>query len=199
MFNHTLKGYFSLNELKSFNFRRIGKNVLIDKNVLIPNPSNIEIGNNVRIDTNCILSSGKHGKIIIKNNIHIAPFNLIYCSDTYKVILENHTGLSAGCKLYGKTDNYDGNYLIGPTHYDEDVKLIEGDIILNKFSVLGCNTVLLPGSIIPEGTILGSNSLHTGKKQLKEWSIYAGSPAIYIKDRKRKCESLSKKYNIYEW
>jgi acetyltransferase-like isoleucine patch superfamily enzyme len=196
MIKNMFKGYLDLHELKSLNFKKIGENVLIDRNVIIPNPSNIEIGNNVRIDTNCILSSGKSGKIIINNNVHIAPFNLIYCSDYHKVLFDNHTGLSAGCKLYGKSDNYDGNKLMNPMHDNEDIELINGDIILNKFSSLGCNSVLLPGSIIPIGTVIGANSLHTGKKQLKEWSIYAGTPANFIKLRHKGCELLSKKYNI---
>jgi acetyltransferase-like isoleucine patch superfamily enzyme len=76
--------YLSLSQLKRLNFKKIGENVLIDKNVIIPFPNNIEIGNDVRIDTMCILSSGRKGNIIIKNNIHIAPFNLIYCADNYK-------------------------------------------------------------------------------------------------------------------
>uniref|UniRef100_A0A6C0JIX7 Acetyltransferase n=1 Tax=viral metagenome TaxID=1070528 RepID=A0A6C0JIX7_9ZZZZ len=189
-------GYLNINELNNLNFKKIGKNVFIDKNVIIPNPSNIEIGNNVRIDTNCILSSGKSGKIIIKNNIHIAPFNLIYCADNYKVIFENHTGLSAGCKLYGKTANYDGNNLMNPTHNSEDIEYINGDIILNKFSSIGCDTVLLPGSIIPIGTVLGAKSLYTAKDKLNEWSIYAGSPIKFIKIRNNNCELLSIKYNI---
>ena len=69
--------YLSLSQLSKLNFKKIGKNVLIDKNVLIPFPQNIEIGNDVRIDTMCILSSGNKGNIIIKNNVHIAPLNLI--------------------------------------------------------------------------------------------------------------------------
>jgi acetyltransferase-like isoleucine patch superfamily enzyme len=197
MIKNILNGRFlTTNELNSLNFKKIGQNVLIDSNVIIPNPSNIEIGNNVRIDTNCILSASKSGQIIINNNVHIAPFNLIYSSDNHKILFDNHTGLSAGCKLYGKSANYDGNNLMNPMHDNEDIQLINGDIILNKFSSIGCNTVLFPGSIIPIGTVLGANSLYTGKKQLKEWSVYAGSPVNFINVRSKRCELLSKKYNI---
>jgi galactoside O-acetyltransferase len=149
------------------NLKKIGKNVLIDKNVIIPFPNTIEIGNDVRIDTMCILSSGKNGNIIIKNNVHIAPFNLIYCGDNHKIFLGNHIGLSAGCKLYGKNDTYDGSYLMGPTHKVEDTKIISGDIIINNFASIGADSILLPGSIIPKGTILGAKSLYTGKYSLR--------------------------------
>jgi galactoside O-acetyltransferase len=186
--------YLSLSQLSRLNFKKIGKNVLIDKNVIIPNPTNIEIGNNVRIDTMCILSSGKSGRIIIKNNVHISPFNLVYCADNYKVVFENHSASSAGCKLYGKTNYYDGSYLINPTHKPEDAPTIDGDIILNKFATLGADSILFPGSIIPIGTVLGAKSLYTGKHSLDEWSVYAGIPVKFIKKRSRHCELLSAKY-----
>jgi acetyltransferase-like isoleucine patch superfamily enzyme len=186
--------YLSLSQLSRLNFKKIGKNVLIDKNVIIPNPTNIEIGNNVRIDTMCILSSGKNGSIIIKNNVHIAPFNLLYCAENYKVVFENHSGLSAGCKLYGKTNYYDGNYLINPTHTPEDAPTIGGDIILNKFAQIGADSILFPGSIIPIGTVLGAKSLYTAKYSLDEWSVYAGIPVKLIKSRSKRCQLLSAKY-----
>ena len=186
--------YLSLQQLSRLNFKKIGKNVLIDKNVIIPFPNTIEIGNDVRIDTMCILSSGKNGNIIIKNNVHIAPFNLIYCGDNKKIILGNHIGLSAGCKLYGKNDTYDGTYLMGPTHKVEDTKIISGDIIINNFASIGADSILFPGSIIPVGTVLGAKSLYIAKQSLNEWSIYAGIPIKFIKKRSNNCELLSVKY-----
>lgn len=197
--NRLLKSNFlSHKELLSLNFKKIGKNILIDKNVIIPRTENIELGNNVRIDTGCIISVPKNGKIIIKNNVHIAPYNLIYCGNNYKIQFDNHSGLAAGCKLFGRTENYDGKFLMNPTHNIEDVKLIEGNIILEKFATLGCDSILFPNSIIPIGTILGSKSLFTGKKELDTWSIYAGNPLKFFRNRDKNSEILSNKYNIYE-
>ena len=187
--------YLSSSQLSKLNFKKIGKNVLIDKNVIIPFPHNIEIGNDVRIDSMCVLSSGIKGNIIIKNNVHIAPLNLIYCANNYKIIFDNHSGLSAGCKLYGKSGNYDGNSLLNPTHKEEDTEIISGDIILNKFATIGTDSILFPGSIIPIGTVLGAKSLYTAKKSLDEWSIYAGVPIKFIKKRSQNCELLSVKYD----
>ena len=194
--NKIFKGKYlsSYDLIKNYNFKNIGKNVFIDENVIIPHPNNVEIGNNVRIDSNCILSSGDKGNIIIKNNVHIAPFNLIYCANNYKIILEDHSGLAAGCKLYGKTSNYDGNYLTNPLYNKEDIELICGDIILNKFCTSGCDTLLFPGSIIPIGTVLGSKSLYTGRNKLKEWSIYAGIPLKFFRERNKICQILANKY-----
>ena len=41
----------------------------------------------------------------------------------------------------------------------------------------------------------GSKSLYTGKKPLKDWAVYAGSPVKLIKYRNKNCKELSKKYN----
>jgi galactoside O-acetyltransferase len=186
--------YLSSRQLSRLNFKKIGKNVLIDSNVIIPFPQNVEIGNDVRIDTMCILSTGQKGNIIIKNNVHISPFNLLYCADNHRIVYENHSASSAGCKLYGKTNHYDGSFLINPTHRPEDAPVIGGDIILNKFVTLGAETILFPGSIIPVGTVLGAKSLYLGKHPLDEWSVYAGAPIRFIKKRSNRCEKLSKRY-----
>lgn len=186
--------FLSTKELLLLNFRKLGKNVLIDKNVFIPHTSNIEIGNNVRIDMGTIISVPKNGEVIIKNNVHIAPYNLIYCGNNFKILFENHSGLAASCKLYGRTENYDGSFLLNPTHNHEDVKLTEGDIILETFSTLGCDSVLFPGSTIPIGTILGAKSLYTGNKKLDDWSIYAGNPLRFFRNRDKNSLELSKKY-----
>jgi acetyltransferase-like isoleucine patch superfamily enzyme len=186
--------FLSRKELMSLNFKKIGENVLIDKNVFIPNTNNIEIGNNVRIDMGSIISVPKNGEIIIKNNVHIAPYNLIYCGNNFKILFNNHSGLAHGCKLFGRTENYDGSFLMNPTHNSEDVKLIEGDIILEKFATLGCDSILFPGSVIPVGTILGSKSLYTAKYKLHDWSMYAGIPLKFIKTRNKESELLSNKY-----
>jgi acetyltransferase-like isoleucine patch superfamily enzyme len=186
--------FLSQKELLSLNFRKLGKDVLIDENVFIPNTNNIEIGNNVRIDMGSIISVPKNGEIIIKNNVHIAPYNLIYCGNNFKILFDNHSGLAAGCKLFGRTENYDGSFLMNPTHNSEDVMLIEGNIILEKFATLGCDCVLFPGSTIPIGSVLGSKSLYTGKKKLDEWSIYAGNPLKFFKTRDKHSEILSNKY-----
>ena len=109
-------------------------------------------------------------------------------------MFDNHSGLSAGCKLYGKSGNYDGNSLLNPTHKEEDTIITGGDIILNKFTSLGADSILLPGSIIPIGTVLGAKSLYNAKYSLSEWSIYAGIPVRFISKRSNACELLSKKY-----
>ncbi len=57
-------------ELKKINFKKIGKNVLISKNVLIVGAENISIGSNVRIDAFTSLIAPKK-KLKIGSYVHI--------------------------------------------------------------------------------------------------------------------------------
>jgi acetyltransferase-like isoleucine patch superfamily enzyme len=185
--------YLSKSELFSIGFKKLGNNVLIDRSVIIPHPHNISIGNNVRIDAYSIITSLK-GKIDISDYVHIAPYNLIHCGTNKTILFDKHTFSAAGSKLYGKTDEYLGNFLINPTHNDEHVKQISGDIIFQKYSGLGASSTIFPNSIIPEGTVFGANSLFTGNKELKPWSIYVGNPLKFYKERNKNCLEMSKNY-----
>ncbi|GAB58344.1 hypothetical protein RNAN_1316 [Rheinheimera nanhaiensis E407-8] len=49
--------------------------------------------------------------------------------------------------------------------------------------IIGCGTVILPGAHLYEGVALGALSLAKG--EYPEWSIYAGNPAKFIKERKK--------------
>ena len=53
-------------------------------------------------------------------------------------------------------------------------------------------TVILPNLIIGEGTAVGALSLV--KKNLEEWSIYAGNPIKKIKDRSKKLLELEEQF-----
>ena len=65
--------YLSQQELKSMNFKSIGKNVKISNKASIYNNNKIEIGDNSRIDDFCVVS----GKTKIGRNVHIAPHCLV--------------------------------------------------------------------------------------------------------------------------
>ncbi len=167
--------FLSRSELNELGFKKLGKNVLISRNANFYNSAAIEIGNNVRIDDFCILS----GNIKIGSYVHIAPFCGLYGGGGIE--LNDFSGLSSRVSLYSVTDNYLGEALTGPCIPD-DYRIVEtGKIVLEKHALVGASSVILPNTILSEGTTLGALSL--GKGNLKAWSIYAGSPAKLIKER----------------
>lgn len=167
-------------ELKKIGFKSLGRNVKISDKASIYAPQNISIGDNVRIDDFCVLSAFG-GYINLRNHIHIA----IFCNLTGKggIEMQDYSGLSSRVSLYSSSDDYSGDYLIGPVMEANCLKITEGPIILEKFVTIGTNSSVLPNVTLKEGSVLGSFSLLT--KDTEEWTINAGVTAKKIKSRKR--------------
>jgi acetyltransferase-like isoleucine patch superfamily enzyme len=171
--------FYTKDELLQIGFKSIGDNIMISNKVSIYGAEHIEIGSNVRIDDYCILSASKAGRIIIGNYIHIACYaQLIGAGD---IILEDHSQVSGKVSIYSSSDDFSGDYLVGPTVPSEYTNVKSATVHLKKYVVLGCNVVVLPGVTIGEGTAVGALSLVS--KDLEPYKIYAGSPIRIIKDR----------------
>lgn len=179
--------YYSKEELNNLGLKSFGNNVKISKLAKLINPKNISIKNNVRIDDYCFLSASS-GVIEINNYVHLSR-NCNLISGT-KIIINDFCGISNNCSLFGKSDIYDGSCLTNPTVPDKFSNLIIGDIILEKHSIIGSTSVVLPNTILSEGTAIGTLSKVQGK--LDEWTIYAGSPLIKIRKRQKKCLEYEK-------
>jgi galactoside O-acetyltransferase len=177
-----MKSFYSNEELKNIGFKTIGGNVKLSRKVSIYNANNISIGSNVRIDDFCLLS----GNITIKNNIHISAFSALYGGG--EIIMEDYSGISPRCTLLSATDDFSGNFMIGPQNDIELTNVFKGTIKLNKFSQLGANTTVLGDVEIGEGAITGVMTFV--KEDLSEWGIYAGIPSKFIKNRSKKLLKL---------
>jgi acetyltransferase-like isoleucine patch superfamily enzyme len=158
-----------------------GTKVFISNDVIFHNIHNIIIGNNVRIDSQCILIAGKNTKIIIGNNVHISAGCYFY-GNSGNITLEDYTCTSARCILYTSNDDYTDGYATNSV-VDESIKKVTiGDIYIKKHSVIGCNTVILPNILLEYATSVGSHSLL--KINTDPFDVVAGSPAKFIKKRK---------------
>jgi acetyltransferase-like isoleucine patch superfamily enzyme len=52
-------------------------------------------------------------------------------------------------------------------------------VIMEEFSNIGTNAIVLPGSILRKGVLLAAGSLLMGDTE--EWGVYKGNPAKLIK------------------
>jgi galactoside O-acetyltransferase len=170
--------FYSREELENIGFKSIGENVLISNKSSIYGAKNIEIGSNVRIDDFCIISAGEKG-IKIGNYIHIACYAHLIGSG--RIIVEDHAQISGKVSIYSSSDDFSGDYLVGPTVPKEFTNVKNLTVHLKKYVILGCNTVVLPGVTIEEGTAVGALSLVS--KNLPEYGIYGGNPLRQIKNR----------------
>lgn len=172
--------FYNREQLEKIGFKSLGENVLLSDKCSIYGANKIEIGSNVRIDDFSILSSGEGG-IRIGNYIHIACYAHLIGSG--RIVVDDHAQISGKVSIYSSSDDFSGDYLVGPTVPKEFTNVKNKLVHIQKYVILGCNTVVLPGVTIGEGTAIGALSLVT--KSLPEYSIYAGNPIRFIKERTR--------------
>lgn len=177
-----ITSFLSISELSKVGFKSYGKDVLISRFARFYGVELMEIGNNVRIDDFCIFS----GSVKLGNNIHISAFCALYASAGIELM--DYSGLSPRCTLFSTSDDFGGDYLIGPVYPKSKTNVTSEKITLEKFTQLGANCVVMPGVIIREGAIAGAMSLIN--KRLDPWTINAGVPAKCIKQRGKGLISL---------
>jgi len=178
-------------DLEKMGFKYLGKNVLISEKASFHNCGKIEIGDNTRIDDFCVLSAGAGG-IVIGRYIHVAAYTSFIGAG--KITLEDFSNLSSRVAIYSSNDDYSGQHMTNPMVSKKFTNVQHDDVLIAKHVIVGCGAVILPGVRLEQGVAIGALSLVN--KDCKEFGIYAGTPAKYIKERSRKLlefEALFKK------
>jgi galactoside O-acetyltransferase len=95
--------------------------------------------------------------------------------------------IAPGCRLISASNDFSADGLVGPTIPPEFVSpSVVADIHIGNHVLLGTNTVVLPGTKIPEGVSTGALTLLSSKMQLEPWTLYAGVPAKPVRKREGK-------------
>ena len=177
-------------ELSKLGFKSIGSNVKVSDKASIYDHSEIEIGDNSRIDDFCVIS----GKLRIGKNVHIAVFCNVAGGDL-GIDFEDFSGLAYGVHVFTQSDDYSGETLTNPTIPDFFKKELKQSVVIGKHSIIGTNSIILPGVKLAVGTSIGAMSMVT--KSTEEWGVYFGSPAKRIKERKKDLLKLEVEYYQY--
>ena len=181
--------FYTDDELKKFNFKKIGKNVKIARNCVINNFENISIGNNVRIDSFTVILTRKKD-LIIENNIHIGSH--VFLGAHMGLRMKSFSGLGQGVKIFTVNDDYSGESLTNPTVTEKYKKEKKGEVIIGKHVNIGVNSIVLPSVKIGDGASIGSFTLVN--KNLIGWYIYFGIPCKPILKRSKTLIKLEKKF-----
>jgi acetyltransferase-like isoleucine patch superfamily enzyme len=185
-------GYYNERELAGFGFKSIGTNVQIAKNCTIIGMPNISIGSNVRIDGNTTISAHGTGWLEIGSYIHIGGYCFLSAGEG--IALKDFSGLSQGVRIYSRSDDYSGMYLVNPSVVPEKFTHITGGTVtLNKHVIIGSGSIILPKVTIGEGSAVGALSLVT--MSLTPWGVFFGCPVKRIKDRSRQLLELEAQLN----
>ncbi|AGB83619.1 putative acyl transferase [Serratia rubidaea] len=181
-------GYYHEDELRECGFKSVGKNVLVAKNCTIVGVGNISLGDSVRIDGFSTIIAAGDGFLDIGSYVHIGGYAAIFAGAG--VIMRDFSGISQSVKLYSKSDDYSGRFMTNPTVPAELTGVVSGTIVLERHVIVGAQSIVMPGITLAEGTSVGANSLVM--KNTEEWTMYFGSPAKRIKNRKRNPLELEK-------
>lgn len=113
-----------------------------------------------------------------------APWNLI-CAD--------HVAIGPGAEVYNPCTIELGSHVIlsqnsflcGATHDDNDpaFPLLAYRMQLGAYAWVCARAAVAPGVNLGEGSVLGLQSVAT--RDLEPWTVYAGSPAVKIRERRR--------------
>lgn len=142
-------------------------------------PELVEVGNNVRIADFCRISSA----CVIGSDCEIAPGTYIAGGDgKYTFEMGDCSSLAAGVKVWLSSNDY-VNELV--THSIPEVKEIQGNVRLGKYTGVGTNSVIMPGNDIPEGVSIGALSFVPSNYKFEPWTVYAGRPIRPIKKRNK--------------
>jgi len=125
---------------------------------------------------------------------HISPYVTIIGGKTGEFISKGFNNIMAGARIICGSDRFDGSGLFGamiPKEY-KGKQIIE-PVVMEMFSNIGTNAIVLPGSILREGVLLTAGSLLMGDTE--EWGVYKGNPAVLIK--KIDPTIIKQKYNEF--
>ena len=144
---------------------KIGNNCNISSTARWYNDHMIVIGDNVRIDDFCILSGGSG--IRIGNNTHISSKASLFGGSG--IIIEDDVHISTNVQLFSESNDF------------SDTSYQKGMIHIGRYAIIGSGSIVMPGVTVGAGASIGAMSFV--KHDCEPWSIYAGIPAIRIKER----------------
>jgi len=119
-------------------------------------------------------------KCKIGDYTHISPYVTIIGGKHGYFECVGFNNIMAGARIICGSDRFDDSGLFGALIPKEfKGKQIIEPVIMEEFSNIGTNAIVLPGSILRKGVLLTAGSLLMGDTE--EWGVYKGNPAILVK------------------
>ena len=157
-----------------------GNNVVIGHNVVFTNPKNVFLGDNVRIDPFCLITTA----LEVGSYAQICSHAVLGGGNQHKITLGKWNFIGYGSKLFCASEDYSGEF--GPVNeYWGNNKIFRGDITFKDYSGIASDVMVLPRVTFPEGCTIGAKSFVYSKSELKEWSVYLGNPLTFHKERNK--------------
>lgn len=154
----------------------VGNDVFINDHVEITRKNLVSIGNHVAIDFGFFCTTS----LTIGDYVHISPHVSCIGGKDGVFVVEGFNNIMAGARIICGSDRFDDSGLFGAMIPEEfkGTQIIK-PVVMEKFSNIGTNAIVLPGSTLREGVLLTAGSLLIG--DTKPWGVYKGNPAILVK------------------
>ncbi len=138
---------------------------------------NITFGHDVLIDDFVLIMARK--PMTVGSHVHIGCFAAITGGE--EVSIGDFCAVSQGVRLLTATDDFTDWGMGNSTVPEEFRNVRRAPITLERFSIIGANSVVLPGVTIGEGASVGACSVVT--RDLEPWGVYLGNRRVRDRDR----------------
>lgn len=158
---------------------------IVSRQTRIRHRTNFFIKDYSIVDDFCYFST----KVKIGKGTHIASNVTVAGGGKRTFEIGDYSSISSGVRIWCASNNYSEDLVV--VHQNEfgefGDEMIEGDVIFKNYTGIGSNSVVMPGTIVSEGTTIGALSFVPAYSKLEKWSVYAGIPVrkvgIRNKDR----------------
>lgn len=157
---------------------------IVSKNCRIRHPEHFTAGQYSIIDDYSYFST----KVKVGRCSHIASGCSIAGGPARQFRLGDYCSLSSGVKIWCASNDYVNDVVTIIPKGFKGVKdrPTAGDVTIGDMCAVGSNSVIMPGNVIPEGTVIGALSFVPARFKFKPWSVYAGIPVRYAGKRNKK-------------
>lgn len=163
------------------------RNIKIHKTAVIVWPQGLVLIDNIRIDPYVVISVPG---LRLGRHVHISTASTLIGRSSIE--MGNFSTLSVGCRIFSSNDDYSGAKMTNPTVPAGLTDVTHAPVALGDHTIVGANTVILPGTELAEGSAVGALSLVEG--QLNPWTIYGGVPARPLKPRRKEAKELGMRF-----
>jgi acetyltransferase-like isoleucine patch superfamily enzyme len=156
---------------------------IVSPNIRIRCPQHFVIGEDSIIDDYCYFST----KLEVGRCSHIASGCTIAGGADRKCTIGDFCSISSGAKIWCTSDDFVNDLVTIIPSGIEQVKqhLISADVAFGNYTAVGSNAVIMPGNLVPDGTVIGALSFVPAYFEFQPWTVYAGVPIRQIRSRNR--------------
>jgi len=190
-------------------FKKVGHGLIIGRNVVIRHPDNIELGDQVTIDDNCLIDARGAGSegLVLEDNVIINRNCMIQAKEG-PIRLGKRTSIGSNSVIVSLGGIHIGEAVLtaggcyisaGAYHFEDTGTAVmdqgaytKGPITIGSKSWLGTCVVVLDGISIGSGAVIGAGSVVT--RDVPENSIAVGVPVRIVKQRSTLQDNISQSH-----